>query len=300
MTAKKKASKIPGAILDTRTREQMELEVVSSEARLRLTRLLRQSVKTSQSEDSHQIELIRINRIVNLANAVLGRPIYILELGDWDYEPSEYAWHNGELELVMRRPDTPQLVEILVDLIDAGCVRIADVNAILKADGSGIRLHDGDNGIQADLTELSDLPDASLEGPGEHVNVRKLAERMDRAMQDRDWALVLHTAASIFETVAKQVVANPNVQNQSLGSWFSLYRKHSKLAIPLLDTIEAIFKRRNIEPLAGHGSSSDPSITEEEAIQVRELTIAFVRLERTLSAVSASHPVKAKSKKGAP
>ena len=109
MATKKKIAKVPGSNLDTRTREQIELEVVSSEARLRLTRVLRKSVRASQSEDSHQIELIRINRIVNLANAVLGRPIYTLELGDWDYEPAEYAWHNAELELVMRRPDTARI-----------------------------------------------------------------------------------------------------------------------------------------------------------------------------------------------
>ncbi|WP_253709075.1 hypothetical protein [Bradyrhizobium sp. WD16] len=297
--ATKKKTNVPGAILDNRVREQIELEVISSEARLRLTRVLRQSVRTSHGEDSHQIELIRINRIVNLANTALGRPIYTLELGDWDYEPAEYAWHNGELELVMRRPDTAQLVEILVDLADAGCIRVGDVNAILKADSSGIRFSEGDDGTEVELTDVADLPEAPL-ATGEHANVRKLVERMDRAMQDRDWSLVLHTGASIFETVAKQVVPNPNVQNQSLGSWFSLYRNHSKLATPLLDTIEGIFKRRNIEPLAGHGSASDPSITEEEAVQVRELTIAFVRLERTLATVTATRPATAKKKQGTP
>ena len=191
-----------------------------------------------------------------------------------------------------------ELVEVLVDLADAGCVRIGDVNAILEADRSGIWLSDGDDGTEVDLRDLSDLPEATL-AIGEHVNVRKLVERMDRAMQDRDWSLVLHTGASIFETLAKQVVTNPKVQNQSLGGWFNLYRNQSKLAAPLLDTIEGIFKRRNIEPLAGHGSASDPSITEEEAVQVRELTIAFVRLERTLATVSANRPATAK-KKGAP
>ncbi len=299
MATKKKANKVSGAILDDRTREQIELEIISSEARLRITRLLRRSVRGSHSEHSHpMIELIAINRLVNLANTVLGRPIYILELGEWDYEPAEYAWHTGQLELVTRRPDTAQLVEILVDFTDAGYILIEHVNGILEADRSGIRLLDTDDGIEVKLTDISDLPEAPL-APGEHVNVRKLVERMDRAMQDRDWSLVLHTGASIFETLAKQIVPNPNVQNQSLGSWFSLYRKHSRLAVPLLDTIETIYKRRNIEPLAGHGSASAPSITEEEAVHVRELTITLIRLERTLATVSASHPATAK-KEGTP
>lgn len=296
MANKRKRVKVPGEVMDARTREQVELEVVSSKARLQLTRVLRQSVRANESENSHQIELIRINRIVNLANAVLGRPIYTLELGDWDYEPAEYAWHDGELELVMRRPDTAQLVEVLVDLSDGKCLRTSDINAILEDDGSGIRLRDEDDGAEVELIDLADLPDTSL-SVGEHANVRKLVERMDRAMQDRDWSLVLHTGASTFETMAKQVVTNPNVQNQSLGGWFSSYRNHSKLAVPLLNTIEEIFKRRNIEPLAGHGSVTDPLITEEEAVQVRELTIAFVRLERTLAMVDTKQPTFIKTKR---
>jgi hypothetical protein len=297
MARSRSSEKVPGAVLGTRTREQVELEVISTEARLRLTRLLRNSVKSvTTSDEAHQIELIRVNKIVNLANTVLGRPIYALEMGDWDYEPAEYAWHNGELELTMRRPDSAQLTEILADLIAASALSTDDVNAILEADGCGIRFHERHGETEIELTNLADLPDAPII-PGEHTNVRKLVERMDRALQDQDWPLVLHTAASVFETVAKQVVSKPEVEKKSLGSWFNLYRKHSKLSAPLLNIIEGIFQRRNIEPLAGHGSSSDPSITQEEAIQVRELTIAFVRLERTLATVSEISPSRKQSKK---
>lgn len=288
-----KRSLVPGSVLDTRLREQIELEVVSTNARLRLTRLLQRGVRSRNSEDAHQIELIRMNRIINKANTVLGRPIYVLEMADWDYQPSEYAWHNGEFALVMRRPDTAQLTEILVDLIEDEALGMRDVNAILEADGSGIRIKDDDGETVVTLIDLGELSGAPTDA-GEHVNVRKLFERMDRAMQDSDWSLVLHTAASIFETVAKQVVSNPNVQNQSLGGWFSQYRKHSLLSAPLLDAMEAIFKRRNIEPLAGHGSVSDASITQEEAIQIRELTTAVVRLERMLTTVSQSAAVQPK------
>lgn len=288
MHARKRNKRGAGAVLDTRMREQVELEVVSTDARLRLTRLLRRSVRTSAGDtDSHQIQIIRINKIVNLARTVLGKPLYTLELSDWDYEPAEYAWHNAELELAMRRPDTAQLVEILVDIAEEEFLQIGDINEILESDGSSIRVSRHNDEIEIEIAELADLPESGL-STGEHPNVRKLVERMDRAMQDRDWALVLHTGASIFETVAKQVVPNPTVQTQSLGGWFALYRKHSKLAEPLLDTVEAIFKRRNIEPLAGHGSPSQASITEEEAVQVRELAIAFVRLERTLANLSAA------------
>jgi hypothetical protein len=290
---------VPGSILTPRLREQVEIEVISSEARVRFTRLLRKVSRGGSSDGAHQIGLIRMNKIINLANTVLGRPIYTLELSEWDYEPAEYAWHNGEFELIMKRPDTAQLVEILVDLVDEQVLSMDDVNAIFEADSCGVRLHERHESATVTLVDIADLPGEPL-GAGEHANVRKLAERMDRGMQDRDWSLVLHTAASIFETMAKLVVASPNVQNQSLGGWFALYRKHSRLAAPLLDTIEEIFKRRNIEPLAGHGSIANPSITEEEAIQVRELTIALVRMERTLAMIPAGQARSGKRSKRAP
>jgi hypothetical protein len=188
---------VPGAILDKRLREQVEIEVISSEARVRLTRLLRKAARGGSSEGAHQIELIRMNKIINLANTVLARPIYTLELHDWDYEPAEYAWHNGEFELIMKRPDTAQLVEILVDLVDEDVLSINDVNAILEADGCGVRLDERGNSTTVALVDVADLPGEPL-GAGEHANVRKLAERMDRGMQDRDWSLVLHTAASML------------------------------------------------------------------------------------------------------
>jgi hypothetical protein len=160
-----------------------------------------------------------------------------------------------------------------------------DVNEVLDADGVGIRFSESRGGVAVEILELPDLPvdTSSSEGHSNHPNLRRLFERMDRAMQDSDWSLVLHTGASIFETLAKQVVPNPSIQHQSLGGWFSLYRNHSKLAKPLLDAIEDIFKRRNVEPLAGHGSTENPAITQDEAEQVRILTTALVKLERSFS-----------------
>lgn len=105
----------------------------------------------------------------------------------------------------------------------------------------------------------------------------------------------------MFESVAKDVVQNPAVQHRSLGSWFSAYRKVSKLAAPLLDAAEAIFQRRNVEPLAGHGSIELAGVTEAEAIQIRELSIAIVRMERLLARVeSAEQPTTKRPTKAVP
>jgi hypothetical protein len=278
---KRPVKRSTAGLLSRRQREQLEVEVISSEARLKLTRLLRAVVKPiTESDDSHQFQLIKQNQIINLASSILGRKIYVLEMGDWDYAPAEYAWHQAELELVMRRPDTPQLIETLLDLIDAGALTVDSVNEILDADGVGVRFSETRNSATVEILEIPDLPPDDFDGGG-HPNLRRLFERMDRAMQDSDWSLVLHTGASIFETLAKQVVPNPNIQHQSLGGWFALYRNHSKLAKPFLDVIEEIFKRRNIEPLAGHGSTQNPAITQDEAEQVRVLTSALVKLERS-------------------
>jgi hypothetical protein len=67
---------------------------------------------------------------------------------------------------------------------------------------------------------------------GSFGNLRLLFERMDRVMQTRELSLVHHTGASASETLARQVVRYPGVQNQSMGGWLSLDRRHSNIAVP--------------------------------------------------------------------
>ncbi len=103
------------------------------------------------------------------------------------------------------------------------------------------------------------------------IHIRALFDRLDRAEHDADWPLVLHTSASIFETLAKLVVPYTSIQDQTLASFFGASRKHAALAAPLLDVIEDIYRRRNVEPLSGHGSAQKSSITREEAILCRAI-----------------------------
>src|SRR4051794_22705249 len=82
-------------------RESLTYEVVSERARLLLTRLVRSSTRAG----SGNVQIILQNKAINIANNVLGLPIYKLEAEDGDYYyPEEHAWHNAELELLMRRP----------------------------------------------------------------------------------------------------------------------------------------------------------------------------------------------------
>lgn len=115
-----------------------------------------------------------------------------------------------------------------------------------------------------------------------HLNIRILINRMDDALSRNDFAGVLHASASIFETMAKDVVGIPTVQNQTLKSFFDRYRKDSYLPGEILDYILGVYELRNTTPLAGHGSTQAPRITREVAITLAEMAKAFIRIEYQL------------------
>ena len=116
----------------------------------------------------------------------------------------------------------------------------------------------------------------------EQPNIRLLINRMTIALDNSDPSGVLHASASIFETMAKGIIGIDAIQDQTLASFFERYRKDSGLPEEVLDYILSIYKRRNTEPLAGHGSTKSPNITKQEAIILAELTRAFVKIERQL------------------
>lgn len=115
-----------------------------------------------------------------------------------------------------------------------------------------------------------------------HPNIQILFNRMDDALKRDDYSGVLHSSASIFETLAKEVVGIPTVQDQTLKSFFDRYRKDSTLPDEILDYILSVYESRNKTPLAGHGSTSSPSMTKNEALTLCEMTKAFVRIEYKL------------------
>jgi hypothetical protein len=95
---------------------------------------------------------------------------------------------------------------------------------------------------------------------------------------------LLHASASIFETMAKDVVDIQTVQDQTLKSFFDRYRKNSTLPDAILDYILAVYEARNVTPLAGHGSTQLPNLSREQAVTLTEMTKAFVRIEYRLRA----------------
>lgn len=258
--------------------ELLQYEVISDEARLKLTRLIR---NLSSSEDDN-FKLLKQNRFVNIANNTLGKPIYVLE-SDYmgEYQLAEHAWHNGEIELIMRLPTTTKLIEILADIIQEGLLDSDEVNEILSEDGSSVRFEmDYKDNVSVNVMPIEQIDE--IEDSEEHPNIRKLIKRMENALSDEDYSGVLHASASVFETLAKDVVGLASVQYQTLASFFQGYRNRSNFPEPVLDYIFEIYKRRNVEPLAGHGSTLPPSMKREEAIVLTEMTKTLVRLERKL------------------
>jgi GTPase SAR1 family protein len=115
-----------------------------------------------------------------------------------------------------------------------------------------------------------------------HPNIRILVDRMNDALRREDYPGVLHSSASIFETLAKDIVGISAVQNQTLKGFFDRYRKDSTLSENILDYILTVYESRNTTPLAGHGSTQTPTVSREAAITLTEMTKAFVRIEYML------------------
>jgi putative lipoic acid-binding regulatory protein len=267
-------------------KKKLEFEVISDHSRLKLTRLLRHATRAQSSV----VKIVLQNNAINIARNVLGLPIYELEAEDGDYYyPSEYGWHNAEIELAMRRPDTADLVETLADLIQEGVFDTDSVNKILEGDNASFSFSSAGNLDDMDVSvtimsieEIEELHHVD----DDHPNIRLLISRMNSALDSGDNSGVLHASACVFETLAKDIISVESIQNQTLASFFDRYRNESELPNEILDYILTIYKRRNIEPLAGHGSTQTTSIGNKDAVILAEMTRAFVRIERQLSSMS--------------
>jgi hypothetical protein len=259
---------------------KLETEVISNAARLKLTRLMRRAVES----DDANVGLMNRNQFVNIGRTVLGLPIYRLEPDDGGlYLSEEFGWHMAELELVMRRPSTAQLVETLGDMIQMEMLRLDAVNEILADDNASVRFrsHGFHDNVSVEILTESEM-DEEID-QDEHPNIRLLTSRMEAAFDAKDYAAVLHTSATIFETLAKLVFSNPAVEGQTLGGIFDGYRKRSGLPDAVLDFVLETYQRRNAEPLAGHGATRAPAITAKEAVILIEMTKMSVRLERRIA-----------------
>ncbi|BEU95008.1 hypothetical protein ACDW_07130 [Acidovorax sp. DW039] len=270
--------------LSEEDKKQLEFEVVSQELRVHLTRLIERNDSFSRDCFFNQ------NWIVNRSRTLLGKSIYVLEADDWGaYENVEYAWHNGEYELCLRRLDTLRLIELLCEVIERKWLDVSMLNRLLERERSSFRFREEFGSVNVEVFPIEQLEEDET-SQTEHPNIRLLVRRMSTALESCDYSAVLHASASIFETLAKDVVATPGVQNQTLGSFFARYQKDSQLPAELQTKILAVYEARNKTPLAGHGSTQYPSVTAQDAVTLTELTKAFVRIEYALQSQSAAKP----------
>lgn len=256
----------------------LELEIVSQDLKVFLTREFERKLK---SDEFPEHNIIRQNEAINKSRNIAGLTVYVLE-GDVDgyFHPAENAWHNGEFQLIFRRLSTIQFIEFIGDLIKDGYFDRNEINDYLEKDNVSFRFEDNDDGELAVM--VFPLDKVESETTSDHPNIRVVARRMDDALNREDYAGVLHSSAVIFETMAKHIVGDSSVQNQTLKWFFDRYRKDSLLPNEILDYILSIYNLRNTEPLAGHGNTRAPEITKETAIVLSEMTKAFVKIEYTL------------------
>ncbi|MCF6132738.1 hypothetical protein [Flavobacterium wongokense] len=265
-------------------KKQLEYEILSQEFYSFITRHL---MHWSEEPEYAESIIFRKNMIINLSNTILSKSIYVLVSDDnGNYEEVEYAWHESNFHLAVRRLDTLQFIEFIGDLLDKETISLNFINNALKEEGASFEFINRGGNFEIKVFTIGELEAENFDE--EHQNIRLLVERMDNDLERSDFSQVLHSSASIFETMAKEVIGAEGVQDQTLGGFFEKYRNESKLPSGILDYILEIYKKRNTEPLAGHGSLKIPTITNEEAIVLSQMTKAFVKIESKLQRQSIS------------
>ncbi|EIH6319594.1 hypothetical protein BH189_005163, partial [Escherichia coli] len=84
-----------------------------------------------------------------------------------------------------------------------------------------------------------------------HPNIVMQISRMDKCLDSNDPTGVLHAASNILETMAKEILDDPNVLNKSFGSFFEKFKKESKLPLGFINAVKDIYDLRNKIPTAG-------------------------------------------------
>lgn len=280
--------------------QSLSLEVVSTELKVHLTRLLCDKISLCEGggvASSNNI-IIRQNKVINKSRNLQNLQIYTLETDDEYYLSPEYAWHNGEFELVFRRLDTVQFIEFLGDLIEREYFTDEEINSLLEREGASFRYQLRNGNLAVEVMNIFEIENAIHELEGKegaipfHGNVRLLFSRAENALAVADYTLLVHCCASIFETLAKDVISDSNLDDKSLGSFFEKYRKESSLPEPILNFILDQYKLRGKMPLAGHGSTiTPPVISKEQAVTLIEMTKAFVITEYRLSCNASLPPI---------
>jgi hypothetical protein len=226
-------------------------------------------------------DLYRAIRVINLSHHITGEPVYYVpeELADVA-DQTTFENIRSMVELVFVGITTRQSIEVIGDFITEGIFDCKEINSLLEQNRQSIRFEiDSKKSIlRVHLLPESDITEESSD---EIPNVRTLFDRMKDAFEREDYGAVLHTSASVFETLMKDQLQ----LSRNGGTLDSMIEPYSRV-LHLPDEIRAYMKKQYVErnrtPLAGHGSVESPNISKQEAIVIIEMTRMIVRLHGLL------------------
>lgn len=118
-----------------------------------------------------------------------------------------------------------------------------------------------------------------------HANVVVLIGRMEQCLEKNDPTGVLHAAANILETTAKDIIKSDSIKNQSLGGFIDKYELESSLPEEIKSVVGKIYRLRNTMPLSGHGSTQAPNITMQDAVVIAAATKFIVEVEYRMARI---------------
>lgn len=112
-----------------------------------------------------------------------------------------------------------------------------------------------------------------------HKNIVILIDRMEVCLEEEDYSGVLHASASVFETMAKDIIDSEAIENQTLGGFIAKFNKESSLPDNLKAIVKEVYNLRNTTPISGHGSTKSSQISFDDALVIVALTKAIVEIE---------------------
>lgn len=262
----------------------LEYEWIPLSAKVQLTRLLDRHCPPHV--DPHT-RIHYLYQIVNRANNLTENKLFLPDPDQFgDYFPEDVARLESEFMIYIRRLNSIQFIEFLATVVEYEYIDINDANIILKEVNSSVALELDTTG----RLSISILPmaDKSALDNDANPNLRTILSRMDSFLNTEDYAGVLFNSAQAIEYISKQIYGSSKIYNQSFGSYVEGYKNKTTLPEPIIDWMLQIYKRRNTEPLAAHGSPLPPSITCEEATLIAEMTKAFIRYESRMQSKARS------------
>jgi len=270
-----------GIYLDPKAINSLDKEIAPDEMKSFITRQIINNAddRAAQSDEVHRV--IFYNSVINSANNITGRPLYVLEGDGYGfYEPAEVAWHDGEISAAIRAMSAAEILEFTTEMVRQEYLNLESTNDVFKTFNFGARIRRSPGKLWVEVLEFTDLDQEIAESA--HPNIRMLFERAEHCLDREDYAGVLGATASAMEALAKETVGTESVANQTLGAFFECYKKASKLPKPVADYILSIYKKRNTDANAGHGSLGESTVTRDEAVFLFNVTKAFVACENAL------------------